>query len=161
MRLQINETNDYMIEMANVLGRKVKVPNKLPFSFYFSGRRNGEHSIRVKPVFNSNDLNPSIVGTLKLCDDWEFIPGDNEKHISKSDVNEMKDFFRNYLVLFCMVWDYQLREDVVQDYLRGLIDFSELLEEIKFYTEDMNTISTIKELEDYCRENNLVNFYGN
>ena len=159
MKLKINE--DYMIEMANVLGRKVKNPYKLPFSFYFSGRKTDEHNIRVKPVFNSNDLNPYIVGTLKLCDDWEFTPGPDEKHISSSDEKEMKEFFRKYLVLFCMVWDYQLREDVVQDYFRDLIDFTELIQEIKFYQAEMDKIKSIEELEEYCRDNNLVNFYGN
>ena len=159
MKLKINE--DYMFEMANVLGRKVKNPHKLPFSFYFSVRKANEHSIRVKPVFNANDLNPSIVGTLKLCDDWEFIPGSEEKHISASDEREMKEFFREYLVLFCMVWDMQLREDVIQDYFRNLITFAELVREIKFYTNDMNRIETMEELEEYCRNNRLVNFYGN
>ena len=155
----INE--DYYIEMANVLGRKVKVPHKLPFSFYFSVRKNNEHNIRVKPVFNSNELNPNDVGTLKLCDDWEFIPGNNEKHLSKAEINEMKSFFKEYIVLFCLVWEYKLREDVVQDYFRGLIDFQELIEEITFYTADMDNLSNISELEDYCRKYNLVNFYGN
>lgn len=73
----------------------------------------------------------------------------------------MKEFFREYLVLFCMVWDMQLREDVVQDYFRNLISFAELVKEIKFYTNDMNGIETIEELEEYCRNNKLVNFYGN
>ena len=73
----------------------------------------------------------------------------------------MKAFFKEYIVLFCLVWEYKLREDVVQDYFRGFIDFQELLEEIKFYTEDMNVLTNIQELEDYCRKYNLVNFYGN
>lgn len=31
MKLEINENENYLFEMANVLGRKVKVPHKLLF----------------------------------------------------------------------------------------------------------------------------------
>lgn len=161
MKLKINENNDYLIEMANVLGRKVKVPHKLPFSFYFSTKNSVVHSIRVKPTFNSEKLTVNMTGTLKLCDDWEYIPGPNDKNISNRDISEMKSFFKEYIVLFCLVWEEKLNEDDVQDYLRGIIDLDELIENIEFYTPKMKNISSIKELEKYCKENNLVNFYGN
>lgn len=166
MKLKINETDnlmedDCLMEMANVLGKKVKIPHKLPFSFYFSTKNNVVHNIRVKPVFNPEKLSVNMTGTLKLCDNWEYIPGKDDYNVSNRDVAEMKAFFREYLVLFCLVWEEKLNEDDVQDYLRAFITFNELLQQIEFYTEDMDYITTIKELENYCRENDLVNFYGN
>ena len=161
MKLEINENENYLFEMANVLGRKVKVPHKLPFSFFFSSDKGVSHSIRVKPVFNSEKLLRSQTGTLKLCDDWEFIPGENDTKVSQKDIDDMKQFFRDYLVLFCMAWDEQLTYDDVQDYFKAEITFNELLHNISFYTDEMNSIITIAELEEYCRKNNMVNFYGN
>ena len=160
MKLTINEDN-YMIEMANMTGNRVKVPHKLPFSFYFSSGSEVNHSIRVKPVFNSEKLIKSQTGTLKLCDDWEYTPGKEDINISQKQINDMKEFFRAYLVLFCMVWDEQLTEDVVQDYFKGEIEFYELIENIDFYTDKMSLLTTVEELEKYCRDNKLVNFYGN
>lgn len=160
MKFSINEDN-YMIEMANMLGNKVKVPYKLPFSFYFSSGDGVNHSIGVKLVFNSEKLVKSQTGTLKLCDDWEYTPGKDDTKISQKQIDEMKDFFKTYIVLFCMVWDEQLTEDTVQDYFKGEIELCELIEKIEFYTDEMILLTTIKELENYCRYNNLVNFYGN
>lgn len=160
MKLTINEDN-YMIEMANMTGNRVKVPYTLPFSFYFLSGSGINHSIRVKPVFNSEKLIKSKTGTLKLCDDWKYTPGKEDINISQKQINEMKEFFRTYLVLFCMVWDEQLTEDIVQDYFKGEIEFYELVENIDFYTDKMSLLTTVEELEKYCRDNKLVNFYGN
>lgn len=164
MKLKINENNlvenEYLIEMANVVGKYVKRPNKLPFSFYFSAQ-NDTHSIRVKPSFNNERLIKSQVGTLKLCDDWEYIPGPDDKDIKQKDINKMKGFFRTYLVLFCAVWDMQLSEYPVQKYFEGTFSLQSVIEDMDFYTKDMDNINTIEELEEYCRKNNLVNFYGN
>lgn len=60
-----------------------------------------------------------------------------------------------------MVWDEQLTEDIVQDYFKGEIEFYELVENIDFYTDKMSLLTTVEELEKYCRDNKLVNFYGN
>lgn len=168
MRLKINENNmvekDYIFEMANMLGKKVKVPHKLPFSFYFSASNENVHGIRVKPVFNPEKFVRSQTGTLKLCDNWEYIPGKDDNNVSQSDIDDMKQFFRDYLVLFCMVWDEQLSEDPVQDYFKAEITLNDLIQEINFYDKyanDLDKITTIEELEKYCKDNNLVNFYGN
>ena len=148
------------IEMANVVGKYVKRPNKLPFSFYFSAQ-NDSHSIRVKPSFNAERLIKSQIGTLKLCDDWEYTPGPDDKDVKQKEINKMKDFFRTYLVLFCAVWDMQLSEYPVQKYFEGDFPLQKVMEDLDFYTPEMDEIKTIEELEDYCRMNNLVNFYGN
>lgn len=153
----------YVECMSNVRGNKVKVQKGLPFSFYFSSNQ-GEHSIRVKPMFNPAKLRDDLTGTLKLCDDWNYIPGPNDKDVSNKDIEDMKKFFRKYLVLFAATWDRQLMDGDVYDYLVGDINLHELIETLTFYTDyekELDNIETVLELEDFCRANELVNLYGN
>lgn len=56
------------------------------------------HGPRVKPMFNESKLKKSLTGTLKLCDDWEYIPGKDDKDVPASKVSEMKDFFKSYII---------------------------------------------------------------
>ena len=149
--------------MSNVRGNKVRVQKNLPFSFYFSAQQ-GQHSIRVKPMFNPTKLRDDLVGTLELCDDWEYIPGPDDKDVSNDDIQKMKRFFRKYLVLFAATWDRQLADGDVYDYLVGDITLPELIETFDFYndyTEELNDISSVSELEEFCRAHDLVNMYGN
>jgi len=149
--------------MSNVLGRFIKVENNVPFSFYYSPR-NSSHGPRVKPILNPSKMWLSKAGTLKLCDDWEFTPGQDDKHISSKVVNEMKAFFRKYLVLFLLVWDLQLPDPLLSYYFQGQIPLSEIIESLDFYDEfknELDKMSTVFELEEFCRNNDLVNFYGN
>lgn len=155
---------DYLLEMSNVRGRYVKHPSELPFSFYFSSGVGVQHSIRVKPVFNPEKLKRSETGTLKLSDDWEYIPGPNDKDVSQSEIEKMKSFFKDYIVLFCAVWDEQMQDATLQDYLVGNIMFDTLLQDLDFYEEyenELQQIHDVSTLDKFCRENNLVNFYGN
>ena len=159
----VERENDGVMCMSNVRGYKVRVQKNLPFSFYFSANQ-GEHSIRVKPMFNPSKLSDSLVGTLKLCDDWEYVPGPNDGHVNAKDVAKMKRFFRTYLVLFAAVWDRQLTDGDVYDYLAGDLTLPELIELFDFYdeySEELDEISSVSELEDFCRANGLVNLYGN
>ena len=152
---------DYLIEMANIVGKYVKIEN-LKFSFYFSSKDGVSHSIRVKPVFNTEKLLKSKTGTLQLTGNWEYIPGEDDKSVSGIDINNMKSFFKEYIVLFCMVWDEQLDDTSVQRYFNGDMSFEDLLKEISFYDEvEMNSITTVEELTDYARKTGFVNFYGN
>lgn len=163
MKRLIRQNRDILC-MSNVRGRYVVNPGKLPFSFYFSSGAGMPHSIRVKPVFNPDRLVSSLTGTLKLCDDWEYIPGKNDTGVSSKDINDMKEFFREYIVLFCAVWDEQLSDGVVEDYLRGDISFSDMLKDFDFYelhSSELDNIKSISELESFCRDNQLVNLYGN
>lgn len=162
VRREQSELNDVLC-MANVRGYKVRIQKNLPFSFYFSASQ-GEHSIRVKPMFNPSKLRDDLVGTLKLCDDWEYTPGPDDHAVSKKDIDKMKKFFRKYLVLFAAVWDRQLMEGDVYDYLVGDITLPELIETFDFYTdyhEELDDITTISELENFCKDYNLVNLHGN
>ena len=162
MKKYCNQNKDVLC-MSNVRGDKIRIQKNIPFSFYFSASQ-GEHSIRVKPMFNPAKLRDDLVGTLKLCDDWEYIPGPNDKHVSNKDIEKMKKFFKTYLVLFAATWDRQIDDGDVYDYLVGDITLPELIECFDFYSdyqEELDDIVSIKELEEFCRENNLVNFYGN
>lgn len=160
--IKISYDNSVMC-MSNVRGNKVRVQKNLPFSFYFSAQQ-GQHSIRVKPMFNPSKLRDDLVGTLKLCDDWEYVPGPDDAHVSQSDIDKMKKFFRRYLVLFAATWDRQLADGDVYDYLVGDITLPELIETFDFYNEyadELDEISSVSELEEFCRERDLVNLYGN
>ena len=149
--------------MSNVRGRYVKNPGQLPFSFYFSAQ-DGQHSIRVKPSFNAEKLKLSQTGTLKLCDDWKYIPGKDDKAIDSQSIQNMKQFFRDYLVLFAAVWDEQIQDATIEDYFTGRIDFHTMIQDFDFYDEyknELDRIDDIVSLERFCTENYLVNLYGN
>ena len=150
--------------MSNVRGKYVVNPHNLPFSFYFSSGSGVSHGPRVKVMFNAEKLKSSLTGTLKLCDDWEFIPGVNDKSVKSDKVSEMKLFFKEYIVLFCAVWDEQMQDATLEDYFKGDITFQEMLKDLDFYneySESLSKIHDVKTLEDFCRSNNIVNLYGN
>lgn len=163
MKRVIKSTED-ILAMSNVRGRCVKNPHSLPFSFYFSSGADVKHGPRVKPMFNEAKLINSLTGTLKLCDDWKFLPGANDKDIKADKVSDMKAFFKEHIVLFCAVWDEQMQDATLEDYFKGDITFHEMLEDLDFYEEykdELDRISTVAQLEEFCREHNLVNFYRN
>lgn len=155
---------DSVMCMSNVRGKYVVHPSPLKFSFYFSANDRYSHGIRVRPVFNPEKMLPSMVGSLKLCDDWEYVPGKLDKDVSEKDVKSMKAFFRRYVVLFCMVWDEQLQDGVLDYYLTGRISFHDLLEDIDFYTQykaELDNIQDVSQLEQFCRDIHLVNLRDN
>ena len=48
--------------------------------------------------------------------------------------------------------------------MEGKMNLHEFIESTDFYDsyeEDLNKINSVAELEDFCRANKLVNFYGN
>lgn len=166
----INE--DYLLEMSNVRGNYVKVPHKLPFSFYFSSGVGNKHSIRVKPSFNPEKLKRSMTGTLQLSGDWEYTPNSEDINVSSKDVESMKKFFKDNIVFFILVWDEFLQDAVVQDYFLGNITIHEVIEDLDFYKELSQALDecvSVLELETCIRDNleylhelgYNVNFYGN
>ena len=159
---QIN--NDTIFCMSNIRGDNVVVPNKLPFSFYFSSKYGNTHDIRVKPVFNPTRIIKNNLGTLQLHGNWDYTPSKSDRRVSESDISNMKAFFRMYFVIFSEVWDLHLSEDIVQDYFRGLADLSDVIQDLDFYgyySDELDKITTIQELEDCLIRNNLVNMHGN
>lgn len=154
------EENDIFC-MSSLRGSKVVVPHKLPFSFFFS-ERESSHAIRVKPVFNPDKISKSSFGTLELHGDWKYTPGPDDKNVSQKQIQEMKNFFKKYKVLFAAVWESKLYDGDVQDYFRGLISFDELLTEFDFYEnykEDMDNIDNIEQLEEFVRKYNIFNMW--
>lgn len=163
MKRIIKSTED-IFAMSNVRGKYVKNPHSLPFSFYFSSGTGVSHGPRVKPMFNESKLISSLTGTLKLCDDWNFVPGINDKDVKADKISDMKDFFRNNIVLFCAVWDEQMQDATLEDYFKGDITFQEMIADLDFYEkyrDDLVKISNVSQLDEFCRKNQLVNFYGN
>ena len=150
---------DEIMCMSNLRGNKIKVPGKMPFSFYYS-QKNSSHGIRVKPVFDPQRVDLKKLGTLKLCDDWKYTPGPDDKKINSKLKNQMYDFFRTYKVIFAGVWEGVIPEGDVYEYFRGIISLNELFEECDFYSSyssELDSISTISEFENFVRENNVFN----
>lgn len=166
--MEIKETNDYLFEVSNIRGKNVKVPYKLNFSFYFSSKDAVEgkdlvHGLRVKPIFNPEKMSVSNAGTLKLHSDWEYIPGKDDIGVKSKYINEMKDFFATYKILFAAVWEKAISPDVIYDYFRGVISFKELMEEFDFYNtykDEMSNITTTNELNDFVEKHNLFNTWN-
>lgn len=143
--------------MANLLGKDVRVPKPIPFSFYFS-TKNSSHGLRVKPVFNPEKMSADAVGTLKLCDDWQYTPGKYDTNVDSKSIRKMKAFFRRYKVLFAAVWSKQLQETTVTDYFRGFISLTDLIKSFEFYSQfesEMGDIDSIEELALFVQENDL------
>ena len=163
MKLIIRQ-KDSIIAMANIRGRYVKNPGKLPFSFYFSFFSGVNHGPRVKPMFSPERLISSLTGTLELCDNWEYVPGKDDKNIDEKSIRSMKKFFKDNIVLFCLVWDEHMQDGVLEDYFKGDITFNQMLQDLDFYNEyqlNLDSIRSVQELENFCRVNDFVNLYGN
>lgn len=155
-----DEENDIFC-MSNLRGKDIVIPHKMPFSFFFS-EKESSHAIRVKPVFNPNKISKSSFGTLELHGDWKYKPGPDDKSVSKKQVNEMIQFFREYKVLFAGVWEGVLYDSAVLDYFRGIINFSDLLKEFDFYNKykkEMDEIKDIVELEKFVRKHSIFNMW--
>ena len=153
-----SKNHEDIFAMSNVVGKFVKNPNKLPFSFYFSQKGDNKHGIRVKPMFNPNKLSVRLCGNLELHSNWNYTPGPDDKNISSKQIKQMKDFFRTYKVLFAAVWEEELQEYALEDYLRGLCSWEDMMHEFEFYEEyhqELDQIQNCEELESFVRENNI------
>lgn len=161
MKKWIHATED-IVAMSDVRGKYVTVEN-IPFSFYYSVR-NSNHGPRVKVTMNGQNMRPNKMSSLKICDDWSIDINDQDSRISSKDLNSMKEFFRKYIVLFLIVWEDLISEPDLGDYLEGKISLQEFIQDTDFYTDysdELDTIDSVTELEEFCRNNNIVNFYGN
>lgn len=147
--------------LSSVRGNDICVPHKMPFSFYFS-QKEFTMEFNVKPLFNLDKIIPMEFGTLKMYDDWEYIPGPNDKDVSEEQINEMKNFFKKFKILFAGVWEVEIPENALSDYLRGYSNFQGLLKECYFYDDykiEMDSIETIEEFEQFIRDNNIFNMW--
>lgn len=159
-----NQYQDAIFCMSDVRGNRIKVEKNIPFSFYYSAR-NSSHGPRIKPIFNPSKINKRGLGTLKLCDDWSFTPGADDANVSRKQIDQLVSFARKYLVLFLLIWDeLSENEPSLGDYFEGDISLEEFIQQLTFYNDykdQLDLIYTVDQLEDFCRENKLVNFYGN
>ncbi|OUP73517.1 hypothetical protein B5F08_12770 [Anaeromassilibacillus sp. An172] len=163
MKLLIS-SNHAIFAMSNIRGKYVKNPNQLLFSFYFSSGAGVKHGSIVKPVFNPEILIASRTVILKLYDNWEYIPGKDDINVNEKSIKEMKQFFKKYIVLLCLVWDEHMQDATLEDYCKGNISFIDMLKDLDFYQDyqlSLITITTVPDLDQFCRKNKLVNMYGN
>ncbi len=144
-----------------IRGCKVKVPHELPFSFLFS-EKEYRRDLNVKPVFNPKKISKLSFGILELYGNWNYTPCSEDINVSTEQINEMKQFFKDYKILFAGVWECVLDSSVLSDYFRGIISFSELLKEFEFYEDfkdEMDDIEDVEELTEFVRESRLFNMW--
>ena len=161
MKRYIKSQED-IFAMSNVRGKYVTV-DPIQFSFYYSVK-NSNHGPRVKVTTDPEKLRPNRMSTMKLCDDWSIEVNPLDNKISGKDEKSMREFFRKYLILFLLVWEDLTYEPNLADYMTGDMTLSEFIRDLDFYkeyTRDLDSIETVADLEQFCRDNKLVSFYGN
>lgn len=151
---------DLLLEMSNVRGNRVKLEN-IEFSFYFS-IKNSNHSIRVKICWNKDKIIPQELDAMKLSGNYELIKNKQlKKRPDESKIEEARQFFKKYKVLFAACWDDKLQPADVVDYLEGHIDFRELLKNfygINNYHKLLDS-NDVTELYNIVKKYNIFNLY--
>lgn len=141
--------------MANVRGKRVKT-DKIDFSFYFSSKYGINHAIRVKICFNPDRItHEDFDGRMELHGNYEWIPN---RRISSRQIEDARNFFKKYSVLFNSVWNGVLYEGYLQDYFNGEIDFNELISKYEVSEgpyQQIQKCTNLKELEE------VLNTYEN
>lgn len=147
---------------ATIMRGVDKRPRSLPFSFIYCRSKNLELKPEVLVAFDQSNIDHTCTGRLKLYGDWEYTPRDEDKDRTPREIKRMKTFFENHRVLFCAVWTGLLDEVILQDYFVGDISFEKMLRSLTFYEknrEALNEIHEVKQLEQFCKDMHLVNFY--
>ena len=161
MKIYVEELRP-MLEMANVCGKYVKT-DVINFSFYFSTKAEVNHDIRAKIRWNREKLKTTD-GYMELFGEYEYYSSNNAEVIPKQDdIQEAKGFFRKYKVLFAAVWEYKLEQQIVQDYLRGMISSSDVIEAFEDIGDDnlniLRNAESWSEVEHLVRVNNMFNLH--
>ena len=144
-----------LLEMENMLGRKVKIEN-INFSFYFSKKSGMQHGIRVKIKWNRDSFRGTEDGYMDLHGQYDYVESEYGASASEEDISKARVFFMKYKVLFAAVWEEFLEADDVQDYLKGNLTFDELKD--SFYDlpkKIFDDAKTIADIEKIVRENKL------
>lgn len=70
----LNNDNIVLMEMANVMGNKVVVEHRLPFSFHFCDKKaiHGQHAIRVKILWNPSKAPNDADGYMELHGEYKY-----------------------------------------------------------------------------------------
>lgn len=157
-------TSENIMCMSDIRGNRIKVEPDVNFSIYYSSR-NTSHGPRVKILFDPTRVDITMLSNLQLCGDWKFTPNKSIGKVKSKQIKLVKQFFHKYLILFLLCWDHHLRDEaLVRDYLECDITLKEFISNLNFYDEYsdiLDDVETIQELEDVCRKYNLTNFYGN
>ena len=144
-----------LLEMANMLGRKVKIEN-INFSFYFSKKSGMQHGIRAKIKWNRDSFRGAEDGYMDLHGQYDYVQSEHGEAVSETEISKARDFFMKYKVLFAAVWERRLDAWKVQFYFNGEISFDELKREFKDIPEDiLKDAKTIADIEDIVRKNKL------
>ena len=144
-----------LLEMANILGRKVKI-EKIDFSFYFSQKSGMQHSIRVKIKWNRDRFRGAEDGYMDLHGQYDYVQSEYGEAVSETEISKARDFFMKYKVLFTAVWEEFLEADDVQDYFKGNLTFDELKDSFYDLPEKIFVdAQTIADIEKIVRENKL------
>ena len=168
MKLCVDESSDnYLFEMANIRGKTVKIPKRLPFSFSFTSNdsvesKDSSHGFRIKVVFNPEKINASELGTMRMFGDYDYTPGINDVDIDSQSVKKMKRFFIEYKILFAAVWEKVLPQDALQDFFKGHVSLNELVREFDFYEKyavELNTVTNLDELRHIVKKYSLFNIW--
>jgi hypothetical protein len=134
--------------MSNMTGKMVKTDD-INFSFYFSEEGGARHANRAKVRFNREKISQNdFDGFMELHGDFKW---HGNRRVSAKQVNEAREFFKKYSVLFDAVWVGILNPFIVQKYFNGLIQFKELISEFDVDESLYNEIQKCKTLEDLSR----------
>ena len=160
---KFNEEN-ILLEMSNVIGKKVKT-EPIDFSFFFSSKYRASHSIRVKIFWNRESTKGSSVDDyFEMHGDYKYVPSPDSKSIKEKQINYAREFLKKYKVLFAAVWEDYLEEYLLQDYFYGNCDFKDIIIDMTSTNENANKeldnikeTDNLKELERIVRKYNLFN----
>ena len=153
-----------LLEMSSIRGKYIKIED-IDFSFYFSSKNNvsNQHAIRVKICWSREKIGKDLLdGYLELHGDYKYV-SKREPNIKPDsvDVATARYFFKRYKVLFSAVWENKLDENILSDYLRGNINFKEVLKEFENIENNeyelINSAINIKDLERIIREYKIFN----
>lgn len=159
----LNNDNIVLMEMANVMGNKVVVEHRLPFSFHFCDKNaiHGQHAIRVKILWNPSKAPNDADGYMELHGDYKYIIGSHKYKPTGKELQIAREFFKKYKVLFAAVWERVLYPDDVIDYFKGIMKWQDLMN--SFYDIPENISSVLKkcrnltDLEYAVRRNKAFN----
>lgn len=152
----IIKSRENLFEMSNIVGKYVKLDN-VNFSFHFSSKDevHDRHGIRVKICWNREHLT-NDKSVMYLHGNYNYVPCKNSP-ADNNDINEAREFFKKYKVLFAAVWEKVMNADPLEDYLKGYLSFEDLLKEIEVEFPKNSSITNLEELEEVVRKNNLFN----
>ena len=158
--LQLLKEEKPLLEMANLVGKTVKT-DKINFSFYFSDKFGVTHGIRVKVVWNENKMQSDNNGYLELHGDYNYINSPGSKKLSEKEINNAREFFKKYKVLFAAGWECEIDLNWIVDYFRQKCTFNELLDAFDDLSDEHNKFihqaKDIADLEKIVRQYNIFN----